>query len=130
VNPLGETDWKSPVCRSLGFAFGERELRFEPECCRGSGHGLFGQVLEEEVGHDVAGFDGFGESGVVPEGVGKGVEDDEAGVDAGAEIGTVEVGGAAEQGVAFAGDEEGGREAVQVSVDGGEDRVFGVGFAA
>jgi hypothetical protein len=59
-------------------------------------------VGEEEVGHEVVGFDGFGEGGVIPEGVGEGVEDDEVRVHAGAEVGAVEVGGAAEEGVAFA----------------------------
>ena len=57
-------------------------------------------MLEHEVGHDVVGFDGFGKGRVVPEGVGQGVEDDEMGIDAGVEVGAVEVGGAAEEQVA------------------------------
>lgn len=83
----------------------------------------------EEVGHVLVGFVGFGEADVVPEGVGEGFEDDEVGVDAVAEEGSVKDGGAAEQEVAAAGDEEGGSEAVEVGVEGGEDGVAGAGGA-
>ena len=77
----------------------------------------------------MVGFDGFGKRGLVPEGVPEGVEDYEAGVDAGAEVGAVEVDGAAEERVAGGGYEEGWREPVQVSVDGREDGVSGIGCA-
>jgi hypothetical protein len=43
---------------------------------------------------------------------GESVKDDEVGVDAGAEVGAVEIGGAAEEGVANDRDEESRREAV------------------
>jgi hypothetical protein len=37
---------------------------------------LFAEVLVEEAGHDLVGFLGFGERGIVPERVGEGFEDD------------------------------------------------------
>ena len=83
----------------------------------------------EEGGHVGVGFAGFGESYVVPEGVGEGFEDDEAGVYALAEEGAVKDGGAAEQEIAGAGDEEGGWETVQIGEDGGEDGIVWVGGA-
>ena len=36
---------------------------------------LFAQMVVEEGGHELVGFFGFGEGGVVPEGVGEGFED-------------------------------------------------------
>ena len=79
---------------------------------------LVGESGGEEAGHEVEGFGGFGELEVVPEGVGEGVEDDEAGVNVGAEKGAVKVGSVGEEEVARAGDEEGGRHAFEVGEDG------------
>lgn len=83
----------------------------------------------EEVGHVGVGLAGLGEADVVPEGVGEGFEDDKVGVDAVAEEGAVEDSGSAEQEVAAAGDEKGGRKAVEVGVEGREHGVAGAGGA-
>lgn len=72
----------------------------------------------EKLGHDSEGFRRLGKLEVIPEGVGEGLEDDETGVDAGAEEGAMEEGGVAEEEVARAGDEKAGRHAFQVGEDG------------
>ena len=53
----------------------------------------------------------------------------EACINAGAQIGAVQVCGTAEEGVPSAGDEKGGWQAVQVRVDGGEHGIFRIGRA-
>jgi len=58
--------------------------------------------------------------------VGETFEDDEAGVVSAAKEGAVKDAGAAEEDVAAAGDEESGRHAVEVGVEGREDCIFGV----
>ena len=83
----------------------------------------------EEGSHVGVGLAGFGEAYVVPEGMGEGFKDDEASVDAVAEKGAVKDGGAAEQKIAGAGDEEGGRKAVEVGEDGREDGIARIGGA-
>ena len=65
-------------------------------CTRLSGLELLAQVLIEEMGHGFVSFLGFGEGGVIPEGVGQGFEDDEVGLIPGVAIGTVEDGRATE----------------------------------
>jgi hypothetical protein len=85
------------------------------------------QLPGEEVCHVAVGFFGLGEADVVPEGVGEGFEDDEAAVVSAAEESAMEDSGAAEQDVAAAGDEECRRHAVEVSIEGREDWVFGIG---
>ena len=90
---------------------------------------LFCKLLQHEVRHDVVGLDGLREGRVVPEGVRKRIEEDEACIDAGAQIGAVQVGGSAEQGIPAAGDEESGRQAVQIRVDGRQHRIFRIGRA-
>lgn len=88
------------------------------------------QLLGEEVGHVAVGFFGLGEADVIPEGVGKGFEDDEAGVVSTAEEGAMQDAGPAEENVATAGDEQGWGHAVEVGVEGRENGVFGVGGAS
>lgn len=76
------------------------------------------QVGVEEVGHDVVCFFGFGECGVVPECVGQSFEDYELDVDSRTEVGAMEDGGAAEENIAPAGDEEGGWESFEICIQG------------
>ena len=85
-------------------------------------------MLHKKIGHHVVGFDGFGHMGVVPEGVGERVEDHEVRVNSGLEIGAMQVHRSTQQQVARAGDEERGRQAVKVRVNGREYRVFGIGL--
>src|SRR5438309_2649197 len=59
--------------------------------CRRRRRGLFGQRLDEEIGHHVVSLDSFGQIGVIPEGVKQRVEDDEARIYAGVQIGAVQV---------------------------------------
>ncbi len=114
----------------LGAKYGDPSFFAQGRIQRGSARRrLVVDVGGEEGCHVGVGFAGFGEGYVIPEGVGKGFEDDEAGVDVVAEKGAVEDGGAAEQQVAGAGEEEGGWEAVEVGKDGGEYGVSGVGGA-
>ncbi len=87
------------------------------------------ELLGEEVGHVDVGLFGLGEADVVPESVGESFEDDELGVVAVLEEGAVEDGGAAEEEVAGAGDEESWGHAVEIGVEGREDGVFGIGRA-
>lgn len=86
-------------------------------------------VLIEEGGHVGVGFAGFRQADVVPEGVRQGLVDDEAGVHLVVQEGAVEDGGATEQQVAGAGEEEGGREAVKIGEDRGEDGIARIGGA-
>src|ERR1700722_2751730 len=58
---------------------------------------LLRQLFGEEVGHQVVGFEGLGEFGAVPEGVGQGVVNDQAGVVTCVQEGSVEVGCAAQE---------------------------------
>src|SRR5579859_6311556 len=90
---------------------------------------LVADLIIEKLGHDSEGFRRFGELEVIPEGVRKGLENYQMGVDAGAEEGAMEEGGVAEEKVARAGDEKARRHAFQVGEDGGEDGVFSVGVA-
>jgi len=59
------------------------------------GRWLRAQVFVKKVGHEVVGLVGFGEVGIVPEGVGQGFEDYQLCIYAGSKIGTVEDSGAA-----------------------------------
>src|SRR5882757_1451798 len=90
---------------------------------------LLGELFEHKVRHDVIGLNGLGERRVIPEGVSERIEDDEAGVDAGAQISAVQVCGSAEERVPAAGDEESGWQAVQVRVNGGKHGIFRIGGA-
>ena len=71
-------------------------------------------MLGEEVGHDGVGLAGLREGDIVPEGVGQTFKDDEAGVHCVAEEGALEDGGATEEHVSCAGDEESWRQVVEV----------------
>lgn len=86
-------------------------------------------LLGEEISHEVEGLGGFGKLEVVPEGMGKSLEHDELGIDAGAEEGAMEKRGVAEKQIPGAGDEEGRRHAMEVGVNGGKDGIFAVDAA-
>ena len=58
---------------------------------------FFLEIFVEEGGHELIGFQSFGECGVVPESVGQRFEHDELRVNSGAQIGAVEDGGPAEK---------------------------------
>jgi hypothetical protein len=55
------------------------------------GNPLFRQMRDEEIGHDVAGFDRFGELGVVPEGMRKRVEDNKPRIDTSTKIRAMQI---------------------------------------
>ena len=75
-------------------------------------------------GEGVGGFGGVGDDEIF--GVGGGFEDEELGFDAGFQKLLVDADGVAEEEVARAGDEDGGWESGEVSVDGGKQRLFAV----
>jgi hypothetical protein len=77
---------------------------------------LLSQVFGEESSHELVGFFGFGECGIVPEGVRQRFEDDQLRVNSSAEIRTVQDCGAAQEQVASAADEQGRRKTGQIRV--------------
>lgn len=84
-------------------------------------------MCEKEIGHEMIRFYRLWEIRVVPEGVGKGVEDNKAGIDTGAETGAMQIRGAAQQRVPLTGDEQCGWQTVQVGVDRRKHGIFGIG---
>jgi hypothetical protein len=86
-------------------------------------------VVIKELGHEVEGFRGFGKFEVIPVGVRESFEDDELGVNSSAKKSAVEESRVAEKKVTRAGDEESGRHALEVGVDGGQDGISAVGVA-
>lgn len=80
-------------------------------------------MLFEERSHQLIGFFGFGERGIVPERVGQRFENDELRVNSGVEISTMENRRAAEQQIASASDKESWRKAGKVGVHGRQHRI-------
>src|SRR5215470_18191290 len=83
----------------------------------------------EEMGNDLVGLSGFRQVDVIPERMWQSLKDNELSVGSCLEEGTMQDRGSAEEQVASAGDEEGWWHAAQISVDGREDGVFGIGVA-
>src|SRR5262249_2109537 len=84
------------------------------------------QVFCEEIGHERVRLLGFGEFGIIPEGVREGLKDDQLRVDAGAQIGTMQDGGAGQKKVAAARNEKGRRKTVEVGIDRREHGILGI----
>ena len=64
---------------------------------RQTGDQLIAEMLVQEIGHEVVGFLGFRQCGIIPEGVRQRFEDNQLRIDTGAEISAVQDSGPAQQ---------------------------------